>query len=167
MISSQMNQKLAEYEYNERLLTGKLLKRYDNIDKFKFTSGRICFDTEIHFRNGVKALMETKVRTFEIDRYEDYILQVDKLKSLIKKAQKKGSNAIFYVNFFNSDNPGVKDFIIFDLTSRIQEWKTKRPQVKRMYMNAVTYLGNQKIEKEVIMLRYDENIDRKGQISLN
>jgi len=162
-----MNAKLAEYEHNERYLTGKLLKKYDNIDNYKFTSGKICFDTELFFKNGVKALAETKVRSFEMNRYSDYILQANKLVALIKKAQKRGSDAIFYINFFESDNPGVKDFIIFDLTSRIQEWKINRPQVKRMYMNAVTYLGNQKIEKEVIMLRYDESIDRKGQISLN
>jgi len=162
-----MNAKLAEYEHNERYLTGKLLMKYDNIDNYKFTSGKICFDTELFFKNGVKALAETKVRSFEMNRYSDYILQANKLVALIKKAQKRGSDAIFYINFFESDNPGVKDFIIFDLTSRIQEWKINRPQVKRMYMNAVTYLGNQKIEKEVIMLRYDESIDRKGQISLN
>lgn len=163
-----MNANLKMYEANERLLADKLLKDVDSIEDYFFTSGKVCNDIEIVMKDSRKIIGEVKVRNFKSDKYPDYILEVGKLISLCKKAKAKGSKEIMYFNFFKTDNPETMDFIVFNLTPRIQDWQINKPLIIHMYMNQCTYLSlTKKVEKQIIMLRYDENIDKRGTISLN
>jgi hypothetical protein len=162
-----MNPKLAKYEKDERYLASKLFNQFKGIKSYTFTKGRICYDTTIILQNDDSILGEMKVRSFKIDKYDDYILEVVKLVSLIKKA-KAGGHMIYYINFFESDKRGMKDFIVFNISARLKEWKDKRPEVKKMWMNEVTFLStDKKVMKDVIMLKYDPGKDMKGTFSLN
>ena len=163
-----MNPKLKSYEEDERYLLEILLSHFKTIENYNFTSGRICYDAEIFLKNKKTILSEVKVRKFKIDTYPDYILQVDKLISLINKAKTKGNDLIYYINFFKSEYKNRKDFIIFNLTPRIMEWKTNKPTVINKWMNAETCVDNpNKISKQVIMLNYNPKIDCMGNFYIN
>ena len=158
---------LAAFENTERFLAFKLLNTFDTVQQIDFTSGKICYDVEINLKNNKKALGECKVRNFQADKYPDYILEVMKLTSLIKKAQKTNSEFIYYINFFINEDNTKRDFIIFNLSERCKVWKTEKPQIKKMWMNHCTYISNVKVEKEIILLQYDPKIDKRGTFSLN
>lgn len=159
---------LANYESNERTLLDKLLSQYETIEDYWFTKGKICYDTIIVMKTGLKNIGECKVRNFKRNKYPDYILEKQKLISLINRCVKEKYHKILYINFFDSDNPYRKDFIIFDITARIPFWKEHPPVVKKMWMNEATYLSKtHKVEKEVILLQYNERYDVLGDIGLN
>ena len=166
-----MNQnleKLEKFEKNERLLATRLFDHIPTIKSYEFTSGKIAYDTSIELQNGMKILGEIKVRNFDVDAYPTYILQVDKLVSLIKRAKTNGYDLIYYLNFFNNPNPTLRSFIVFNLSKRIEIWKVEKPKVEIRYMNAATFASTTyKIPKEVIMLSYDPNMDWKGAFVLN
>lgn len=152
----------------ERLLTNKLLKNFNTIKDFYFTEGNVCFDCLVNMISGIKIIGEVKVRSFEINKYDDYIIEVAKLIRLMKKREQNEYDKICYINFFEHPKKTLKDFIVFNLSERIKEWKNKKPEVKKMWMNETTYLSKtKKVEKEVIMLKYDEKIDCKGTININ
>lgn len=162
-----MNKILADYERNERILLNKLLSNFDTVEDYYFTNGKVCYDGEIIMKDGRKILAEVKVRNFEINTYPDYILQVDKLISLCKKATAKKNDSIYYINFFKTTEAYRQDFIVFNLMPRIKEWKINKPIIVKKWMNAETYKSNYKIEKEVILLEFDKTKDMKGSFNLN
>jgi hypothetical protein len=159
---------LLSYKTKERKYAEELFKIMPDIKSYTFTEGKICYDTEIILNNDVKILGEIKIRQFDIHKYDSYILEVAKLISLIKKYKKMGSDRIYYINFFKGEYDGIKTFIIFDLTPRIEIWKTIRPKIYKKYMNRETFKSTEdKISKDVILLEYDCNIDCQGILSVN
>jgi hypothetical protein len=163
-----MNANLKVFESKERNLCEKLFSIIPEIEAYRFTEGKICYDVVIMTKSKKVILGEVKVRSFEIHKYDTYILEVSKLISLINKQKKLGSDRIYYINFFSNKSEGVMDFIIFNLTERIKTWKKVKPITIKKYMNAVTYISKEdKVEKEVIMLVYDDKIDCQGVITVN
>lgn len=163
-----MNENLQNFERLERKLGAQLFKGISTIKSYYFTEGCVCFDGVITSDNDTTILFEIKVRQFDIDKYDSYILQVDKLKNLIKKSEKNNFDRIYYINFFKNETTGLYDFIIFNLSERIKEWKINKPEVQVRWMNAATFKSTtDKIQKEVIMLKYDSKIDGKGNFSAN
>lgn len=159
---------LAQYERNERYLGEQLFIRIPTIKEFDFTTGRICYDSVVTTTEDKKIIVEIKVRKFKREKYNTYILQVDKLQNLIKRAQKLNLDQIRYVNFFECDDPSQVEFIIFDLTPRIKAWQKHPPKVETIPMNSETWKSTEyKVYKQVIMLTYDPKIDSKGDFSLN
>lgn len=153
---------------NERYLTDKLFRGIGTIKTYSFTTGNICYDGTCTTTNDVTILFEVKVRSFKADKYPDYILQVDKLISLINRAKNMNLKRIYYINYFITDTPGVYDFIIFNLTPRIEEWKKTKAPVVQKSMNAATFKSTEnKIIKEVILLKYDETMDARGNFVAN
>lgn len=152
----------------ERLLGTHLFKNIPTIKSYYFSTGHTCFDGVITTIKETNILFEIKVRQFDINKYDTYILEVDKLLNLIKKAKKNSFKIIYYINFFKNEETGLYDFLIFNLTERIRRWKTVKPLVERRWMNAQTYLSTtNKVLKEVIMLKYEPEIDGKGNFSAN
>lgn len=163
-----MNANLNQYEKTEKFLGTKLFDLIPTIKTVVWTEGKVCYDTLITLQNDKTILGEIKVRNIKIDDYNDYILEVSKLVSLINKSKKIKSDKIYYINFFPNKVEGIKDFIVFDLSPRIKDWKINKPKVIQKYMNKVTYLStDDKILKEVIMLQYDPSLDLRGLISIN
>lgn len=152
---------------NERLLMEKLFSKIPSIESWQFTQGRICYDAIVKTNKNETILVETKVRAIERDKYEDYILEVQKLIGLLKRKKDNGYDKIYYCNFFKTEKSEMQEFIIFDLTPRIEQWKLIPPDVIFKYMNKATFLGDNKTLKEVIMLRYDDKTDCKGIFALN
>ena len=148
-----MSQNLIKYEKNERYLATQLFKSIKTVKSYSFTQGRICYDFIVNTTDDKSIIGEIKVRSFDISKYPDYILQVDKLLGLIKRAKANKFDKIYYINFFISDKKGHIDYIIFELTERINEWKINRPQIKNMLMNAETHKSKEyKVWKDVILL---------------
>jgi len=160
---------IEKYVRNERYLGEKLFTQMGpGIEEFSFTQGRECYDASIYMKNGTKIIGEIKVRDMVVDKYPDYFLEVQKLQNLIKKCNSVKYHKIYYINFFNNENPYMKDFIVFDLTPRLWEWKTNPPKVENLWMNAATFKSRtQKMSKAVIRLKFDERYDMKSSIFLN
>jgi hypothetical protein len=151
----------------ERHLAEELFKLIPTIKEYTFTEGRVCYDTIITLNNDKKILGEIKVRSFQINKYPDYILEGSKLISLINRKKKDGFDLIYYINFFTNKDK-LYDFIVFDLTARIKTWKINKPIITKMWMNAETHLSTTiKVPKEVILLKYDPEMDCKGILPLN
>lgn len=171
MILRQMSENkdnLVKFERNERYLGEQLFKRLPTIKEYEFTTGRVCYDSLVTTKDNKKIIVEIKVRRFKREKYNTYILQVDKLQNLIKRANKLNLDQIRYINFFETDNPAVVEFIIFDLTPRIKEWTKHPPKVEVIPMNVETWKSTEnKIYKQVILLEFDPKIDAKGDIGLN
>jgi len=162
------NQSLLTYTDNEKYLTSALFNHFETIENYEFTTGNVCYDVIVNLKNGTKIMGEIKVRDFELDKYPDYILQVDKLINLGKRAKELGFHKIYYINFFKTQTPAIKEFIIFNLSARIKLWKVTPPIVQEKYMNAATFQSKSyKVPKKVIMLKYEEEMDSKGTLSLN
>ena len=154
-------QKMAHYEQNENTLMKQFIDSFKEITEHSFTTGRVAYDgwykTSI---NDIPTVFEIKVRNTKIDQYPDYILQADKANSLAKFVN-KGYN-VKYINFFTNDT-GTYDCIVFDINYRTELWRKQGMEnvIEQKYMNAATYISNQKIAKNVIMLKYDDKIDSK------
>lgn len=163
-----MSDALAVYEINERRLGAQLFSRIKTIKEYTFTSGRISYDFLITTVENKKIIGDIKVRKCLFKKYPDYILQVDKLESLKKQAVKLKQDRIIYVNFFDADIVTNVDFIVFNLSARIERWKKHPPKIKKMMMNNETWKSTEyKVLKDVILLQFDETIDIKGTFSLN
>jgi len=160
--------RLKEYEKKERYLASILFNNMKGIKEYSFTEGHICYDFIVTTETDKIIIGEIKVRNNNIDKYPDYILQVDKLHNLIKRAEKYNYDIIYYINFFKTKEKSQKDFIIFNLSERIKIWYKTKPKIHSMLMNAETFRSNKiKVYKDVILLKYDEKIDAKGNLSLN
>jgi hypothetical protein len=145
----------------------KLFSIIPSITNYTFTEGRICYDAIVNTDKNETILVETKVRNIEIDKYDEYILELQKLISLINRKKKNNYNKIYYINFFPHENSAMQQFIIFDLTPRIEDWKLIQPEIIKKYMNKATCDGDDKVVKEIIMLRYNDKTDCKGIFALN
>lgn len=163
-----MTQNLINYEKNERYLADKLFQHISSIEKVEYTSGHICYDAIITLKDQTKIISEFKVRNFEANKYPDYILQVDKLINLSKRKKQNNYDMIYYINFFQGKDKTNIEFIVFNLTGRKEQWNKNKPIVKKMWMNAETHKSRTfKVEKEVILLQYDKDIDMRGNFILN
>jgi len=91
------NQKLINYEKDERELTDKLLSHIPSVESVEYTKGRIAYDAIITLKNNKKILTEVKVRNCFIETYPNYVLQVDKLVSLLKYKIKNGYEMILFL----------------------------------------------------------------------
>jgi hypothetical protein len=160
---------LSDYEFNERFYTDKLISHLPNIESVEYTSGRIAYDAIITLKNQKKILTEVKVRDCYISTYSDYIIQVDKVINLIKYKVKGNYEFVYYINYFkNAENSNSIDCIVFNLGKRLLEWKTNPPKIHLMWMPNETYKSRSyKVQKEVVLLNYDETKDMKCNFSLN
>lgn len=156
-------QKLAEYENKERSLATQFIYSFsDKIKQAKFTPPNSYSTWDMWYSTwnepDASIIGEVKVRSFEYTKYPDYILQVDKLKNLIK--QMKLGHKIQYLNFFLNQD-GYYDLIVFNLTKRVEQWKKDGhipTQIKRMA--AATFKSKyERVDKEVVMLQFDPSID--------
>lgn len=155
---------LANYEAAERTLAEKVFTDYGNkITAYEFSEpkDRKPYDgSYIINPNDPSIFIEIKVRSFPIDKYNEYILEMPKLQSLGKLNDK--GYLVQYWNFFkNEDN--TYDLIIFNLKWRIYLWRKLGPSIiKRMWCNAQTFRSSErKTVKEVVMLTYDDTMDIK------
>jgi len=164
-----MNEKLKEFEINERFLTSRLLSHIPTVASVEYTKGRIAYDAIVKLTNQKTVLVEVKVRNCFESTYPDYILQVDKLVNLLKYKKQNGYDFIYYINYFkNPSSSGLRDCIIFNLGERAQRWKTDKPKVEKKWMNNETCVSTDyKVMKDVIMLTYDPTIDMKVTFTLN
>jgi len=163
-----ITQNLINYEKNERYLADKLFQHIPTIENVEYTSGHICYDAIITLKNQTKIISEFKVRSFEANKYPDYILQVDKLVNLTKRKKQNNYDMIYYINFFQGKDKTNIEFIIFNLSGRKEQWQQNKPIIKKMWMNAETHKSTTfKVEKQVILLQYDEKIDMRGNFILN
>jgi len=163
-----MSKTLAEYEITERKLATKLFEKFPTIQSYSFSQGRVAFDTIFITGEGIKVIGEIKVRNFSVNKYSDYILQVDKVQGIYKRALLNNCKRIYYINFFkNPERPDVIEFIVFNLTPRIAVWKINRPVVEKRMMNAQTCDPTSgKMIKDVIMIKYNHETDMRGSFSL-
>lgn len=151
----------------EKLLTRYLLSHMGGIKSFYLTSEHYAYDAVAVTKSEITTLIETKVRDNKIDVYPDYILEVEKLEKLVNAA-KPNNHKILYINFFKTYEPEKWDYIIFNITGRIRKWDEEKPEVKCIYANDKTFVSKQnKRDKWVILLKYDESMDQRGQINLN
>lgn len=163
-----MKEKLKKYEARERELTDTLFRTIGTIKSYTFTQGRICYDGHFTTVNDTNVLFEVKVRDFEVNKYPDFILQTDKLLNLIKRSKTMGIGHIYYINYFKTSDPTIFSYIVFNLTARIEEWKKTKVPVIKKYMNNETYKSTTyKVEKAVVMLKFNSNIDQQGHFNLN
>jgi len=161
-------QNLAEYELRERELTVQLFDSLSWIKSYSFTSGPVFYDGIAISQDDRKAIFEIKVRNFPIDKYPDYFLEVSKFKNLYAGAERTG-HKLLYINYFITDDPGRWDYVVFNLSRRIEEWKiTGAPATERIRMNRKTFVSTyDKIYKDVIRLSYEQEKDRKGWVYYN
>lgn len=152
----------------EKLLTRTLLSSMRGIERFYLTSeDHLPYDAVATTVSGISTLIETKVRNFSINNYQEFILEIEKLDK-ISNAAKSNNLKILYINFFKTDEPEKWDYIIFNITGRIRKWDEEKPEVKCIYANDKTFVSTMnKRDKWVIMLKYDITIDQRGTISLN
>lgn len=163
-----MSGSLQEFENKERYFGTQLFKRINTIKNYEFTTGRVCYDFCITTTQNKHIIGDVKCRRFKRDKYNTYILEVKKLQGLIKKAEKLKQDTILYVNFFETDEANKVEFIIFNLSERIKQWKKKPPKVEQMKMNVETWKSEDvKALKDIILLEFDDKIDSKGDFYLN
>ena len=159
---------LKMYENRERYLTYYLLSHKKEFKSFYLCDAHVCYDAVATTVNDISALIEVKVRDNAIDKYPDYILEIDKLDKLINAAKAKNYK-ILYINYFATETPDQWDYIIFNITARIREWEINgAPTPKVIYANEMTYVSKEKKkEKWVITLKYEPDKDEKGSFNLN
>lgn len=155
--------KLQEYE--ERILTAQLFQSYeDKLYAYQFTKPNSFKGYDGFYQitpRDASVVFETKVREIKIDQYPDYIMEARKLNSLTIRHNK--GHQTKYFNFFKHPG-GAYDFIGFDITIRIEEWKEIgfKGVVEVRWMNHETFKSRKdKVPKEVIMLTFRPEIDTK------
>lgn len=166
--TSSCKKALAEFENRERALTSKLFDNLPWIKSYSFTSGSVYYDGIATSQDDRKAIFEIKVRNFGIDTYPDYFLELAKFRNLYAGAEKTG-NKLLYINYFISEEPDKWDYIVFNLSRRIEEWRVNgAPATERIRMNRKTFVSTyDKIYKDVIRLSYEQEKDRKGWVYYN
>lgn len=166
--TSSCKKALAEYELRERALTSQLFDNLPWIKSYSFTSGPVFYDGIAISQDDRKAIFEIKVRDFPIDKYPDYFLEVAKFRNLYSGAERTG-HKLLYINYFITDEPDKWEYIVFNLSRRIDEWKVNgAPATERIRMNRRTFVStNDKIYKDVIRLSYEPEKDRKGWVYYN
>ena len=157
--------KLQDYENKERTLTAQLFQSYeDKLHAYQFTKPNSFKGYDGFYQitpQDASVVFETKVRDIKIDQYPDYIMEAGKLNSLTIWHNK--GHQTKYFNFFKQPG-GAYDFIGFDITARIEEWKEigYKNVVEVRWMNHETFKSRKnKVPKEVIMLKFRPEIDTK------
>lgn len=155
-------QNLNYYELRERSLATQLFEMFPEIGNFNFTepSTNKSFDgTWTTIDSDVSTFFEVKCRNFPIDKYDEWIVEASKINSLAKWNNK--NHPVFIIMFFqNPDN--TYDAIIFNINFRIQVWRQQGIEkvIQKKWMNSFTCKSGPKVMKEVIMLKYQESIDK-------
>jgi hypothetical protein len=154
-------EQIEPYENAERALTEQVYNIF-NVEYFNFSNpdARRPWDSTYKLKESDPSIfVEVKVRNFNINKYEDFILETAKLKSLTKIQQQ--GNPTEYWNFYRNDL-GFYDLIIFKLTKRINEWTVTRVPVQQKYMQYQTFTQNDnKVMKEIVMLKFERGNDAK------
>ena len=163
--TSSCKKALAEYELRERALTRELFDNLPWIKSYSFTSGPVFYDGIAISQDDRKAIFEIKVRDFPIDKYPDYFLEVAKFRNLYAGAERTG-HKLLYINYFSTEEPERWDYIVFNLSRRIEEWKVNgAPATERIRMNRKTFVSTyDKIYKDIIRLEYEEDKDKTGSV---
>jgi len=157
------NQKLSKYEKHERDLGTYFIHSFPKeIKQAAFTPPNSYSTWDMWYSTweqpDVSIINEIKVRNFEYTKYPDYILEVGKIKNLMKMY--KQGKPINYINFFKNKK-GFYDCIVFNLSARVKKWKKDNhiPTIIKS-MNAATFKSKyDKVEKEVVMLSFDPTMD--------
>lgn len=159
---------LKKYENMEKLLTHYLLSHIGGIKSFYLTEAHLPFDAVAVTKSDLTALIEVKVRNNLIDQYPDYILEIEKLDKLVNAAKAK-DHKILYINFFKTEVPEQWDYIIFNISGRLREWNEHgAPTPQCILANDKTFVSKEnKREKWIIRLKYEDDKDQKGSFNLN
>lgn len=161
-MSKKHRESLLKYEKHERSLGLQFIYSFsDKIDNYEFTPphSKSFYDGWYSTITSPDSSVcfEIKVRNFPLFKYPDYILQVDKLKNLLKLVKK--GHQVKYMNFFKND-AGFYDCVVFDINKRVPGWKKNGIKSEKMLMNEATYKNdNKKVFKDVVMLKFNEEID--------
>lgn len=158
-------QNLNFYETRERNLCKQLFTSYeDKLHAYQFTKpgSRKGYDGFYQLTpQDSSVVFEVKARDIQIDQYPDYIMEAGKANTL--STWHNQGHQTKYFNFFKKPD-GRFDFIGFDITTRIEEWRELGYEnvVQLKWMNAVTCVSRKnKIQKEVIMLKFRPDIDTR------
>jgi hypothetical protein len=153
--------RLAKYEYAERSLLMQFFEDHkDKLEIYAVTDPKLRKGYDAYFLSkkdpSTYVFVEAKVRSFAIDKYQDWFLEVRKLQTLTRYT----SGKLLYVNFFPNEK-GFYDAIFFNISKRLEIWKTAGDApVQKIYMNAQTFKSKEvKTEKDVILLSFDSNMD--------
>jgi hypothetical protein len=152
----------------EKLLGHYLLSHLKGIKSFYLTEAHLPFDAVAVTKSEITTIIEIKVRDNTINQYPDWILEVEKLDKLVNAAKAK-NHKILYINFFKTEVPEQWDYIIFNITGRLKEWNEHGPPAPQCILaNDKTFVSKEnKREKWIIKLKYEEDKDQKGRINLN
>jgi len=161
-------QNLVEFEKRERDLATVLFTSLSWIKEYSFTSGPVFYDGIVTSIENTQAIFEIKCRDFDVYKYPNYFLELSKFQNLYKGSERTGYK-LLYINFFKTDKENVWDYIVFNLSRRIEEWKINgAPATERILMNKKTFVSRQdKIYKETIRLSYEHDKDLKGTVLLS
>lgn len=152
----------------ERLLGHYLLSHLKGIKSFYLTDAHVAYDAVAVTKSDITTLIEIKVRDNTINQYPDWILEVEKLDKLSNAAKAK-NHKILYINFFKTEAPEKWDYIIFNMTGRIRKWSEgDKPELRCLFANDKTFVSKEdKRDKWVIMLKFDDSMDERGSLNLN
>lgn len=125
----------------ERCMLGRLADRLGC--KFITLPSKCPYDS-LFEKEGITAMVESKVRSCSSDRYDSAMLEKHKYESLMNLLSKHHSNKAWYVFFFN-DNKAI----IFNLKNINPVWETKS-----LMKNTVVNKGY--VEKEICYIPFDQ-----------
>lgn len=158
-----MHNNLQKFTDNERNLMTQFFKTFDeNVEAYQFTEGNVFYD--YHYITNVSdpsIFGEIKVRSFPIEKYPDYIIELQKLNNLTRLVN--DGFDVQCANFFKNQN-GTYDLIVFNIPYRVQLYREMGYEkvVKQMWMNETTFKSrSKKMMKDVILLKFDPMIDTK------
>lgn len=160
-LTAEESSALHYYESRERILTKQLLQELPNVKTIHFTTEeeRKFYDGWYTTKDGHTVYFEVKVRDFEINKYNDWIMEEHKLNNLIKLSTQ---GLVLYINIFKTDREDEYSAILFSINGRLNEWDRNGIPVEEKYMAKQTFRGREnKCTKRVIMFRFEEGIDTK------
>lgn len=153
-MSEQSN--LLDYENRERELAKVMFTYTSKISRLEFTPtcSYMRYDGVFYIGNK-RCVFEIKVRDFPRLTYDEYILEVKKLKNLTHHYN--NGYQVFYINIFKEDFD-MYSAILFNLSRRIKNGFES--DIIKKEMNEATFKNKyNKTEKDVIMISYDSTID--------
>lgn len=150
------------YENQERTLTKGFFDQ-KGFTLYNFTepgSKRGWDGTYKLFERDTSTFFEVKTRNFPVSKYPDYILEARKALSL-SNWHNKGFTTNYFNFFINSD--GTYDLIIFNIQCRINLWRQQGEEkvIVWRWLPEFTYKKSNKIQKAIILIKYDPLIDLK------
>ncbi len=123
----------------ERTMLGRLANTLGC--KYIITPSKCPYDS-LFEKKGVTAMVESKVRSFDSEKYDTAMIERHKYESLMELLRKHHSNKAWYVFFFN-DNKAL----IFNLKNISPVWESRN--LKRN-----TVISSLYVEKEVYYIPY-------------